>query len=300
MQLLSTTAHYKPALIVGQLPGLLPQLYEQTVINEALIRTVDLGPFKHKIDDGLELRKAAFECMDVLLDNCQPRLDMTAFIHHLESGLKVWLHFCGCVSMPSCSDLIHQFLSKWAQPSLQEVLVLTIVLNAHANQSCAAGPLRREDAGAPAAGQAGDQGARPRAGRTAPPCRPSRKNAHRPPQVRCRQAGGMHCFICYISISCSDSLLLQKMPINFTVIHMWQLLLSHVRSYLAQVDRNEDMLRSCLRAIVELQRMPNVQTCAPFKRFMESTVLTGPMATKYAAVKEERAEAEGIDSMDTS
>lgn len=52
-------------------------------------REVDLGPFKHKIDDGLELRKAAFECMDVLLERCKDRINMSDFITHLEQGLQV-------------------------------------------------------------------------------------------------------------------------------------------------------------------------------------------------------------------
>lgn len=60
-------------------------------------REVDLGPFKHKIDDGLELRKAAFECMDVLLERCKDRINMGQFITHLEQGLQVplctWLLF---------------------------------------------------------------------------------------------------------------------------------------------------------------------------------------------------------------
>lgn len=54
---LSTLAHHKPRLLAGQLPPLLPKLYTQTVVDESLIRVVDLGPFKHRIDDGLELRK---------------------------------------------------------------------------------------------------------------------------------------------------------------------------------------------------------------------------------------------------
>ena len=54
-----------------------------------LCREVDLGPFKHKIDDGLELRKAAFECMDVLLERCKDRINMPEFITHLEQGLQV-------------------------------------------------------------------------------------------------------------------------------------------------------------------------------------------------------------------
>ena len=89
VQMLSSAAHSKASLVSGQLPAVLPQLFQQTVIDVSLIRTVDLGPFKHKIDNGLELRKAAFECMDVLLDACADRLDYQAFLEHLESGLKV-------------------------------------------------------------------------------------------------------------------------------------------------------------------------------------------------------------------
>ena len=89
VQMLSSAAHSKASLVSGQLPAVLPQLFQQTAIDVGLIRTVDLGPFKHKIDDGLELRKAAFECMDVLLDACADRLDYQAFLEHLESGLKV-------------------------------------------------------------------------------------------------------------------------------------------------------------------------------------------------------------------
>ncbi|KAK6263538.1 hypothetical protein SCA6_018972, partial [Theobroma cacao] len=67
---LSTFAHNKPNLIKGLLPELLPLHHDQTIVKQELIRTVDLGPFKHIVDDALELRKAAFECADTLLDSC--------------------------------------------------------------------------------------------------------------------------------------------------------------------------------------------------------------------------------------
>ena len=49
---------------------------------------MDLGPFKHTVDDGLDLRKAAFECMETLLARCAERLEFDAFLHHLVNGLK--------------------------------------------------------------------------------------------------------------------------------------------------------------------------------------------------------------------
>ncbi|KAG2704355.1 hypothetical protein I3843_05G001300 [Carya illinoinensis] len=73
---LSTFAHNKPNLIKGLLSELLPLLYDQTIVKQELIRIVDLGPFKHIVDDGLELRKAAFECVDTLLDSCLDQIIM--------------------------------------------------------------------------------------------------------------------------------------------------------------------------------------------------------------------------------
>lgn len=59
------------------------------LFQQELIRTVDLGPFKHTVDDGLEIRKAAFECVDTLLDSCLDQVNPSSFIvPYLISGLS--------------------------------------------------------------------------------------------------------------------------------------------------------------------------------------------------------------------
>ncbi|KAJ6416266.1 hypothetical protein OIU84_004968 [Salix udensis] len=62
--------------------------FKSCLPQQELIRTVDLGPFKHIVDDGLELRKAAFECVDTLLDGCLDQVNPSSFIvPYLKSGL---------------------------------------------------------------------------------------------------------------------------------------------------------------------------------------------------------------------
>lgn len=55
--------HNNASLLRHKLAKHLPNLFAQTAIKKELIREVDLGPFKHRVDDGLDTRKAAFECM---------------------------------------------------------------------------------------------------------------------------------------------------------------------------------------------------------------------------------------------
>ncbi|KAF2360885.1 TATA-binding protein interacting (TIP20) [Trinorchestia longiramus] len=85
---LNSAAHNKPSLVRDLLSQTLPQLYDQTKIKKELIHEVEMGPFKHPVDDGLDIRKAAFECMYTLLETCLDRLDIYVFLEHVESGLR--------------------------------------------------------------------------------------------------------------------------------------------------------------------------------------------------------------------
>jgi cullin-associated NEDD8-dissociated protein 1 len=57
MTTLNSAAHNKPDLILPHLGDLMPYVLAESVIKEELIREVMMGPFKIKVDDGLEVRK---------------------------------------------------------------------------------------------------------------------------------------------------------------------------------------------------------------------------------------------------
>lgn len=84
---LNSAAHNKPYLVRTHLDTLLPELYAQTEVDESLIRMVEMGPFKHKVDDGLDIRKTAYECMHTLLDSCLDDIDLDAYLSRVVAGL---------------------------------------------------------------------------------------------------------------------------------------------------------------------------------------------------------------------
>lgn len=64
---LNSAARTKPHLIRDHLGSLIESLYKETVIKPELIRTVQMGPWTHKVDDGLDARKSAYETMYTLV-----------------------------------------------------------------------------------------------------------------------------------------------------------------------------------------------------------------------------------------
>jgi cullin-associated NEDD8-dissociated protein 1 len=59
MSTLNSAAHNKPDFILGHLGQLIPYVMKESVIKPELIREVQMGPFKHLVDDGLEVRKVS-------------------------------------------------------------------------------------------------------------------------------------------------------------------------------------------------------------------------------------------------
>lgn len=120
---LNSAARTKPHLIRDHLTELLPNLYKETVLNPSLIRTVQMGPWTQKFDDGLETRKTAYETMYTLVSKCPYKLICALYELQLDTCLgRLNLHeFLGRV-VPGLSDesdeikvICHMMLFRLAQ-----------------------------------------------------------------------------------------------------------------------------------------------------------------------------------------
>ncbi|KAK3109619.1 hypothetical protein LTR53_016940, partial [Teratosphaeriaceae sp. CCFEE 6253] len=85
----NSALHNKPDLVLPHLQDVLPYAMQATIVRPELVREVQMGPFKHKVDDGLEMRKSAYETLYALLDTpaSRQRLDMSAFYDRIVAGV---------------------------------------------------------------------------------------------------------------------------------------------------------------------------------------------------------------------
>lgn len=85
---LNSAAHNKPDLILPHLGQLLPLVMEESNIKPDLIREVMMGPFKHRVDDGLEVRKSAYETLYSLMELAFSRINILDFYDRIIAGLQ--------------------------------------------------------------------------------------------------------------------------------------------------------------------------------------------------------------------
>ncbi|KAL3423752.1 TATA-binding protein interacting [Phlyctema vagabunda] len=85
---LNSAARNKPDLILPHLGQLLPLVMKESVIHPELIREVMMGPFKHKVDDGLEVRKSAYETLYALMETAFSRINVLDFYDRVMAGLQ--------------------------------------------------------------------------------------------------------------------------------------------------------------------------------------------------------------------
>ncbi len=130
----NSAVHNKPSLVRDLLPELLPQLYSETKVKKELIREVEMGPFKHTVDDGLDIRKAAFECMYTLLEQGLDRVDVMQFLDHVIAGLrdhydiKMLTYLMTARLAVTCPAAVLQRLDQFVEP-----LRMTCTLKVKAN-----------------------------------------------------------------------------------------------------------------------------------------------------------------------
>jgi len=62
-------------------------LYAETKPDPSLVRVVDLGPFTQNVDDGLPLRKAAYQALGTILSVAPHRVDVREFVGYISTGL---------------------------------------------------------------------------------------------------------------------------------------------------------------------------------------------------------------------
>ena len=81
-----SAVHHKPQLVLSFMEEtIVPALYELAQLKQE--RTVDLGPFKQKVDDALPVRKAALSIFSTCLDKCPEAIDIPGFMPILAKAL---------------------------------------------------------------------------------------------------------------------------------------------------------------------------------------------------------------------
>lgn len=78
----------------------------ETQIRPELISEVDLGPFKHKVDEGIPIRKAAYGLLDTMLEKIPEKSDCNHIAEVVIKGLDDSAEECMIICLHVIGRLI--------------------------------------------------------------------------------------------------------------------------------------------------------------------------------------------------
>ncbi|PWY68456.1 TIP120-domain-containing protein [Aspergillus heteromorphus CBS 117.55] len=84
---LNSAIHNKMDILLPHLNELLPAVFGDAKIKPELIREVQMGPFRHRVDDGLELRKSAYETLYASIDSAFSLSHVNEFFNRIIAGI---------------------------------------------------------------------------------------------------------------------------------------------------------------------------------------------------------------------
>jgi cullin-associated NEDD8-dissociated protein 1 len=85
---LNSAATNKAHLLAGAgLEKLLPLVYAESILKPELVREIQMGPFRHRVDDGLEVRKSAYETLYSLLETSFGSIDLHVYFDRVIAGV---------------------------------------------------------------------------------------------------------------------------------------------------------------------------------------------------------------------
>ncbi|EPZ36685.1 TIP120-domain-containing protein [Rozella allomycis CSF55] len=122
---LKSFIHWKPSQIGPFADSLASKLFDETKIKQDLIKEIQMGPFKHNVDQGLDSRKLTFECLYSL--NNLSLINTSDFINTLIDGLnddnniKLYVLFAISKLSASHQSAIISKLEKFINP-LKDIL----------------------------------------------------------------------------------------------------------------------------------------------------------------------------------
>ncbi|KAL1890273.1 hypothetical protein Cpir12675_005466 [Ceratocystis pirilliformis] len=88
MMTLTSAVQNKPSIVLPRMGDLVPLIIDESKIKPELVREIMMGPFKHKVDDGLEVRKSAYETLYALLDTAFKSFSLSTFYDRVLAGLS--------------------------------------------------------------------------------------------------------------------------------------------------------------------------------------------------------------------